>query len=223
MRLVSACFYDTHPFDQLEFIENAVVTEDPNILAPGDILVVWGGGDIHPSLYGHGISVKSGARRDRPGDRDIIEWNLMQRAKELGIPIIGVCRGAQMLCALEGGHLFQHVENHAGQRHLIKTIDGEELFVNSLHHQMMQPKGDYELIAWTKPLSNKYHVYFVDDTGGAEHVLPQGHVDKEPEFVYYPKIKGFAIQWHPEMEHGNTAGTRYLLKFIKSKLENVNV
>jgi putative glutamine amidotransferase len=208
MRLVSAIFSDGHPFDQMSIIDDYINTSNPDDLKAGDVLVVWGGADIHPSLYNKGRSRYSGAD-NRPSRRDLIEWALMQRAKSLGVPIIGVCRGAQMLCALEGGILAQHVDNHSGY-HDVVTSDNEIIEVNSIHHQMMVPTNTvHEMVAWTPaPLSQQYH----DDFGTIE-------MEREPEFIYFNAVRGFAVQWHPEMMELSNPANQYVLKYIQAKLE----
>jgi gamma-glutamyl-gamma-aminobutyrate hydrolase PuuD len=190
-----------------------VETSDPDTLQPNDILVVWGGGDIHPSLYDKGRSRFSGAY-ELPSKRDITEWNLMQRAKELDVPIIGVCRGAQMLCALAGGFLIQHVQNHGG-RHMVVTNDNQSFPVNSIHHQMLYPFNiEHEMVAWCP--TNLSDVHYDVDTD-----IP---MPVEPEFVYFPQIKGFAIQWHPEMLAIEAAANQYVINFINQRVkENVSV
>lgn len=207
MRLISALWADFHPFDTLPDITDCLDTQDPDDLQAGDILIVHGGGDIHPSLYNKGRSHMSGAD-SKPNQRDLIEWALMKRAVELGIPIIGICRGAQMLCALAGGYLIQHVNGHSGM-HNVRTNDGQIIPVNSIHHQMMQPQGTvHELLAWAKTkLSDVY--YDVDKLV---------EVDVEPELVYFNEIKGFAPQWHPEMLSENHVANKYLLQLIKDRL-----
>lgn len=207
MRLVSAIYDDFYPFDEMPGVESCISTMDPAALQDGDVLVVWGGADISPALYNHKVSQETWAE-DYPSHRDRIEWALMNRAKELNIPIIGVCRGAQMLCALAGGYLIQHVNNHGGN-HKIETNDGKELVVNSLHHQMMYPfEVDHELIAWASP--KRSDVYVKEDT--------KVTVDVEPEFVYFPKVKGFAMQWHPEMMTFPHKSTEYVFDKIRERL-----
>jgi GMP synthase-like glutamine amidotransferase len=125
---------DCHPFNAL-LAENGRTEE---ALMPDDLkemdaaLVIWGGADIHPDYYKHPMhsTTHPGAARDRR------EWSLMQRAIEVGMPIFGVCRGAQMACAAAGGWLIQDVRDHSGF-HQVKTIDGKQFPVNSIHHQMM--------------------------------------------------------------------------------------
>lgn len=209
MRFVSAFYQETHPFDTFPFFDDFVWTNDPEALAPGDCLCVWGGADIHPSLYNKQKSIQSQAY-EMPSRRDIIEWNLMVRAQELEIPIIGVCRGAQMLCALAGGYLIQHVTGHGGD-HQIITSDGKDFVVNSLHHQMMVPgPAKHEVLAEINPKHLRSHVYW-DENKQVDH-------NQEPEFIYFTDVKGFAVQWHPEMMAANAPSTKYIKQMMEKHL-----
>lgn len=208
MRLISALWADFHPFDNLPGVTDCVTAEEPDDLQAGDVLIVHGGGDIHPSLYGKGRSRMSGAD-NAPNRRDRVEWALMKRAVELGCPIIGICRGAQMLCALAGGYLIQHVNGHSGMHH-VQTNDGGVIPVNSIHHQMMQPQGTkHQLMAWAK--SRLSDVYYDEDK--------LVEVDVEPEYVYFNEIKGYAPQWHPEMLSLEHPANRYILQHITETIK----
>jgi gamma-glutamyl-gamma-aminobutyrate hydrolase PuuD len=181
---------DGYPFESLaEKVETVRSVSD--IKEPDSVMVIWGGADITPTLYGHPQS-----RTTHPyQSRDALEWASIQRAITMGIPIIGVCRGAQMLCAAAGGFLIQDVRNHAGRGHTITTNKGDVMSVNSIHHQMLAglENVEHELIAWsTTPLSKGQYIWKDDQV----YSPPEGF--KEPEFVYFPKIKGYAVQWHPE-------------------------
>ncbi len=173
----------------------------------GDVLIVHGGADIHPSLYNKQRSKMSHAGSS-PSQRDLMEWALMKRCQELGNSIIGICRGAQMLCALAGGTLIQHVNNHGGMHHIV-TFDNQEYVVNSIHHQMMNPTNtEHNIVAWTKRrLSDVY--FDVDD---------KINVEKEPEFIHFPTVKGFAIQWHPEATDGRDPSQAYINAYIGANL-----
>jgi gamma-glutamyl-gamma-aminobutyrate hydrolase PuuD len=188
-------------------------TKQPGDLQKGDTLVVWGGGDISPSLYGKKPSRKTWAGKG-PSERDEVEWALMQEAIKNGNPIIGVCRGGQMLTAAMGGYLIQHVNNHSGYHDVI-TKDDEIFEVNSIHHQMMVPPEDkeYELVAWCP--TNLSDVYFSTDENGNDEEL---EVNIEPEFIYYPTIRGFAIQWHPEGLDMQTKANKYLKHYLETFL-----
>jgi putative glutamine amidotransferase len=213
-RLVSAIYADYHPFNQLKGVARTACygKHDEEVFQQNDILVVHGGADISPSLYNKGRSYYSGAH-STPSRRDAIEWKLMQQAKAQGVPIIGICRGAQMLCALAGGTLYQDVDNHFGE-HLVETNEEEIITVNSIHHQMMCLEGTkHELLAWAYP--SRSTVYWDVDGEGFDVCV---NANIEPEFVYFPDVKGFAIQWHPEMMDVNEECNRYVLRVIEDKL-----
>lgn len=192
---------DCHPFHSLARVAKPALKPE-DMTESSSILVVWGGADISPALYGHPQS-----RTTYPGrDRDPIEWALMKRAVEMGIPIIGVCRGAQMLCALAGGFLIQDVRGHSGH-HTVETHRGDSLTVNSIHHQMMAglEKVPHELLAWSTTNRSNQYIWKDDQI----YNPPEGFV--EPEFVYFPEVRGFAIQWHPEMMSENSPATRFIM------------
>lgn len=189
------------PFDVIYGAEKSVTPAD--ILAGSvDALVIWGGEDISPSLYKEPVN---GAHAGvNLSTRDVIENAVCLAAISKGIPIIGVCRGAQLLCALAGGKLYQHVSGHMGN-HGIVTKDGKEYTTSSIHHQMMDVramrKDEYEMIAWSRLSLSK-------EVNG----------DVEPEIVYFPKIKGLAIQGHPEFMHPDCDFVAYTQKLVADYL-----
>lgn len=198
---------EAHPFNR--FGNNVKVVKDQDELTDRDsALIIWGGADINPAFYKHPAHSTTW-----PGDlRDRLEWSLLHRAIEMGIPIYGVCRGAQMLCAAAGGWLIQDVDGHGGT-HSITTMDGKVLIVNSIHHQMMAglDKVDHELVAWSTMRRSKEYGYKNDQ------VWTPPEDWNEPEFVYFPKINGYAIQWHPEGMPANAPATVYVLDYIERK------
>lgn len=210
-RLVSAYYKGSYPFIGMGLFHSGISTDNPDDLKEGDALVVWGGGDIWPGYYNKGRSSMSWAD-NKPTTRDEVEWGLIQQAIKLGVPMIGVCRGAQMMCAAAGGFLYQDVKSHGGT-HAVTTNDGKEFLVNSIHHQMMEPKGTkHELVAWTDPRSSHY----MDVIDGEDVKHLEGYLEREPEYIYFNEIKAHAVQWHPEGLAENSQANQYL----KSKLEN---
>lgn len=173
-----------------------------------DCLMLTGGEDINPANYG-----------EKPGshtyfsNRDRYELAFCQIAQDKNIPIIGICRGAQQLCALAGGKLIQHVSGHH-HTHPITTDRGATLSMSSLHHQMMRPEGtDHHLIAWASGLS---HTYL---NGDDEEIYGQNaHLEHEPEIVFFPKVRGLAIQGHPEMMRRDHPTVAYCNKLAQEYL-----
>ena len=131
---------------------------EPVDLIPGtqslpdiDGLLLPGGWDVDPSFYGE-------ARDDKVGDTDPeldeTELRLFRQAREKHIPMLGICRGQQVINVAMGGSLIQHLDEHdaraIGRRHLAHTIEVEpeselaraagehKIQVNSLHHQAVK-------------------------------------------------------------------------------------
>jgi len=174
-------------------------------------LVLWGGEDISPSLYGQ-KPVHTNAPA-KPSRRDLEEINLVKEAVKSQRPIIGICRGAQLLCVMHGGKLWQHVENHAAvvpHELEFKLKDGvEKVYSNSTHHQMMIPDKNAEIIATTtKPL---YPYRWGED------LHPVEVSDKDIEILYLPKLNALAIQAHPEWMPKNCQFNQMLKQLIEEK------
>lgn len=186
-----------------------------------DCLVLWGGTDWHPSYYKQKHHPANQAP-NMPSDRDKFEWKAMLWCKAHDIPMIGVCRGAQGLCIFAGGKLLQHVNGHQVSHKI--TIPAEVLggpadtymLSNSEHHQMMWPWDvPHQLIGYATTWGSR--IYEGEEAG-------KNVVDcwskKEPEIVYFPGIRGLAIQGHPEwngatkefIDFCNDAVVAYLLE-----------
>jgi putative glutamine amidotransferase len=160
-----------------------------------DAVVLWGGSDISPSLYNEPAIRMSGP--DDPSQRDLFEAAIIKEAIKHSIPIIGICRGAQLMCALAGGSLIQDVSGHNSANHAVMTYDGKEFKATSAHHQMMYPFDiEHKVLAWSKEkLSRHYHP-----------PIKEIKMRESPELecVYFPTINGLGIQSHPEWEHKNS-------------------
>lgn len=142
------------------------VTEDPaEILARIDALVLGGGADIDPAGYG-----ADGAVEGANPDRDRFEIALARAALEGDLPILGVCRGMQVMNVAAGGALEQHLPDRLGHdrhrpvpgqwaEHEVRLQAGslaaaaagsERLTVKSHHHQGVSDLGDgIEVSGWS--------------------------------------------------------------------------
>lgn len=207
LRIYSALYGDDAHLNKFGHLD--VVHHPSDLVSTNSILILHGGADISPSLYGQKPSIRTGAT-DELSTRDLSEVLLAKRAIELGIPIFGICRGAQLACALAGGSLVQHVDNHVGHDHDVVNTDGEIYSTTTCHHQMMNPWNvNHELIAWSAPsLSQRY---FIED----EKLID---MPKEPEVVFFPQIKTLAVQGHPEWMPNSSRFVQYCLKLIEEKL-----
>ncbi len=151
--------------------------------------------------------------------RDQAEAKLFAKAVDAGLVILGVCRGAQLGCALSGGILIQDVSGH-GIDHMVTTIDGRSFRSSSLHHQMMYPWDvEHELIAWCNYPKSEDYVGLTDIE--MEKWPTQQYDTKdlpiEPEIVWFPKTKCLGIQGHPEMMDSDCIFNQYLQNLVKEK------
>lgn len=178
-------------------------------LEDSEIVLIPGGSDVNPALYGHSKLVNTHIN----DEADAAEMDLISKAIEAGKFIIGICKGSQMLTVRSGGWLVQHVNGHHGM-HVVETMDGKVFPVNSSHHQMSYPyeldEEAYQLLAWSHHLSSTYLVPVGD--------LAEDWYVKEPEVVWYPKIRGLAIQSHPEWPDMPIAFNDWLNELIPTLL-----
>jgi putative glutamine amidotransferase len=131
---------------------------EPVDLVPGtetlpelDGLLLPGGWDVDPSFYGE---ARDGKLEETDPELDATELRLFGQAREREIPVLGICRGQQVINIAMGGSLVQHLEHHdahaIGRKHLLHAVDvdpsselrratGEaRIRVNSLHHQAIR-------------------------------------------------------------------------------------
>lgn len=180
-----------------------------------DGVIFSGGPDIHPGLYGEELMDCCGALAP---ERDALEIPLMQKAIEMNKPVLGVCRGFQVLNVATGGTLYQDIntqlkssvkiehsrssdEDKDKEVHKVNVIRDTPLHtfsegllqigVNTLHHQGVKKLGE--------PLRSMA----VADDGIIEAVY---HPDKK-------FVMGF--QWHPEiLGLSNSISSRIFEAFI---------
>jgi len=144
------------------FILPAEIDDDflQDIYRIADGVLLLGGGDIDANYYGaeNFFTCNWNLRRDR------VELALVEAAMRDGKPLLGICRGIQVMAVAAGGTLFQHVNEHwIGGRHPVQIaansrlrhILGDlvpksgEIWVNSQHHQAVQTLlGGFKTSAW---------------------------------------------------------------------------
>lgn len=159
-----------------------------------DLVVLTGGEDINPALYDDNV----GQYTIYNDNRDKYELGEIKKAVSLKKPIIGICRGLQLMAAINGAKLIQHMQHP--HKHLIKFYDGSKEYTNSLHHQMVKPfnlpADKYFVIAYAESLSKIYLNGNNNDTIMKRDSSAQ---DIECEIVYFPEYNMLGIQGHPEM------------------------
>ncbi|HEX8121162.1 MAG TPA: gamma-glutamyl-gamma-aminobutyrate hydrolase family protein [Solirubrobacteraceae bacterium] len=156
------------------------------ILDRVDGVVVSGGPDIHPCLYGEEEHPQLG-----PTDvgLDRFEIGLVRRALERDLPLLGICRGAEVLNVARGGTLIQHVGGHR---------QTEEARVTTHDVQVEAGSRLAEILGETRASVNSFHHQAVDKLGGgvravawADDGVVEGIELAGPDFA-------IGVQWHAE-------------------------
>src|SRR5258708_9245469 len=127
-----------------------ISTDDARSLDALDGLLLTGGADVNPALYGDQRHPKT---EDPDDPLDELEVALLRDALSAGKPVLAICRGMQLFNVFHGGTLIQHLESHDSPDMLhniqivpnsrLAAIVGEgEHAVNSRHHQAAARPGD---------------------------------------------------------------------------------
>jgi putative glutamine amidotransferase len=162
-----------------------------------DGLIITGGRDVVPANYGQNPHPATDDAVEDNRLRDAFEFALVRGALRRGMPVLGICRGAQVLNVALGGTLHQHLPDVVGHtRHqqgnavfttsTVRTVAGTRLArligessdAQCYHHQAIDTLGDGLVVSAR------------DDDGVIEAV--------EIDRVSHPDIWVLAVQWHPE-------------------------
>jgi putative glutamine amidotransferase len=171
------------------------VAEQPDeLLDKLDALILIGGADVDPAAYGAASDPHTGATRP---ERDRFELALAYGAMERGLPLLGICRGGQMVNVACGGTLIQHLPDVVGDdRHL------ETPGTFSEHEVELEPGSLAARAAGADRITvRSHHHQAVDELGeGLEatgHALPDAIV----EAVEHPGHDfTLGVLWHPEAD-----------------------
>lgn len=173
----------------VELFHDVYGCERTTDLDSAELVCFTGGADVDPELYNEKRIAQTQCRRSR----DDVEIQIYESALYLKIPMIGICRGGQFLNVMNGGKLWQDVNNH-GRSHICRDLLTQELHcVTSTHHQMMRHGKNGHVVA-TAELATRYQnsTYTLHQPMN----LPRTHWDEE--IVWYPQTMCLCFQPHPE-------------------------
>lgn len=173
-----------------------------NNLEDADLVCFTGGADVHPRHYGqekHPCTFSNPLR-----DENCLA--IFERAKELKVPMLGICRGSQFLCVANGGKLWQDIDGHT-ESHIALTTDGMTFPVTSTHHQEMIPSGG-EIIMVAAP--GNYRSFMNKE--GVQRTIKAA--TPTVEGVYWKDTNCLSIQGHPEF----TTASQPFKNWTKSKI-----
>jgi gamma-glutamyl-gamma-aminobutyrate hydrolase PuuD len=162
-------------------------------LHDADLVQFTGGEDVSPSLYGQ----KAHATTWPNPNRDKEEINIFNQALEMAIPMAGICRGGQLLNVLNGGKMYQDVDNHERRHKAHLPGPFGEVEVSSTHHQMMIPSTKDEHIILLEASESSVRDW-VSDVTVMRDVVNWTTSDPDVESIYYPETNSLCFQPHPE-------------------------
>ena len=156
---------------------------------PLDGVVITGGHDIEPVLYAAAPQVKG--RYDKA--RDAFESFIIDEALEQGLPLLGICRGAQLLNVRMGGSLFQELRSRRARTSNRRTL----LPLKTL---LVEPGTRlHGLFGTERARINSLHSQGIDTLGEGLRIsgrdldgIVQAVEAPEPSFL-------MGVQWHPEL------------------------
>lgn len=184
--LLSVGGNDQNYIDAIECLgAEAVAKHSPEVDMNYDGLILCGGADMHPKYYGEEICGSVGIDLAR----DKAEVALLQAYATAGKPILGICRGHQLINVFFGGSLYQDIaeselhkrQNDKDNAHAVSAVEGsilaelygESFCVNSAHHQAIK-----ELGAGLRATAYWNGQYI--------------------EAIEHTELPILAVQWHPE-------------------------
>ena len=154
-----------------------------------DLVCFLGGEDINPVLYGE--DPLRGTHFNTA--RDEREMETYGTALTNKIPMMGICRGMQFIHALNGGKLYQDVDNHCRPHMIEDVFSGQTIMSSSMHHQMCIFDDTLDMFAIA---------YAVEKTASryqTQLVVLQDSKHRDLEAAVYPESLCIAFQGHPEL------------------------
>ena len=195
-------------FDYISAIQRAgalaiMIPPDPELVEnPDEILdridglILAGGADIDPSAYG---AEPHPATNGAVPERDEAEIAIARRAIERDLPVLGICRGMQLINVALGGTLRQHIPDDVGH-HEHRRNPGS--FENSDHDVRLHPGSLAARAAGEEVHATKsHHHQGVDEIGAELIVTGVSMLDDVPEAIELPACRFvLGVQWHPEAD-----------------------
>lgn len=170
--------------------DNAESLSAADLLSDIDALVLGGGGDVDASMYGSDFSSTVGSNLQR----DEFELALLQTAERLGLPVLGLCRGAQLINVYRGGTLGDFRIDTPRYRRHHRVLSGHAVRLDA-DSRLATIYGETEL-----PNVVTFHGQYVDVPGRDVRVVGYAP-DGTPEAIEVATDAEFGmlgVQWHAE-------------------------
>lgn len=162
-----------------------VVTLNPGEVTSCDGLILPGGGDITPAFFGQ----KNKGSHSIDTELDILQFHALELCLHNNLPVLGICKGMQLINVAFGGTIVQDMENSA----LHQTPDRD------LYHDtdIVPCSFLYSLYGKTAKVNSCHH-QCIARLGKGLHILQKACDDDCPEAICHESLPVLGVQWHPE-------------------------
>lgn len=183
-----------------------LVTLDPQSLSSCDALLLPGGGDITPAFFGE----SNHGSRNIDTELDIRQLQALELALSQNKPVLGICKGMQVINVGLGGKIIQDLAPAASLRHRYDCGDK--------YHPSAIKKNSwlYPLYGETA-LVNSAHHQGIGSLGSGLHAIQHCPDDGCIEAISHKTLPVIGVQWHPERidkERSGTDGQNVLAFFL---------
>ncbi len=175
-------------------------------------LVLAGGEDVHPKHYGEKEDSAGGTNLNR----DTLEFTLLDKAARARIPVLCICRGAQLLSVWASGRLESQDHDPRRMKYHFSTV---RRFAG--HHVNMQPGTRLWDIFGDKPVyTNSFHHQRIVDPGRLRIAAVAGKKDIEGVELSDERFV-VGVQWHPELQAIFSAANQRLFQALVDEARKV--
>ena len=184
--------------DDLELVELSFEKNNTEDIYRCDGFILTGGVDVDPSFYNGETGYKNSPSLFQP-ERDHFEEKIYSHSQLYKLPVLGICRGMQLINILQGGKLIQDLDN-GNERHRKEDLDKEHTIVVSEKDSLL-----YKIAGSHAGHVNSAHHQAIDPNAIGDNLVVNAYDDDDEKIIEGLEFKNknnkafmLCVQWHPE-------------------------